>query len=77
MDDAIRVIDSFKIFANAGSLGGVESLACLPMLTSQYGIPAEARHKAGVSDGMIRLSIGLEDVDDLKGDLDQALSAKS
>ena len=75
LDRAIKVIDSFKNIINATSLGGVESMASLPVLTSQYGHPPEVIRKAGVSESMIRLSVGLEDVVDLVADLDQALNA--
>ncbi len=75
LDGAIKVIDSFKLIANAGSLGGVESMACLPALTSHFGLSAEQRQAAGISDGMIRLSVGLESPADLMADLDQALGA--
>ena len=75
LKDAMRVADSFEIILNATSLGGVESLASLPALTSQYGLSPQERAKAGISDGMIRLSVGLEDAEDLIADLDQALRA--
>ncbi|MFC1476264.1 PLP-dependent transferase, partial [Candidatus Zixiibacteriota bacterium] len=75
LDGAIKVIDSFKLIANAGSLGGVESMACLPALTSHFGLSAAQRQAAGISEGMIRLSVGLESPDDLCADLDQALGA--
>jgi len=75
LKDAIKVIDSFRIFANATSLGGVESLASLPVLTSHYGQSVKEREEAGITDSMIRLSVGLEDVDELIADLVQALQA--
>ena len=70
---ACRVYDRLKIFQRAASLGGVESLISLPVLTSQYGLTDEQLAAAGVTRGMIRLSIGLENADDLIADLDQAL----
>lgn len=73
LNDAIKTIDTFKVVANAASLGGVESVASLPVLTSHYYQSAEERQNMGITDTMIRLSIGLEDVDDLIADLDQAL----
>ncbi len=73
--EAIRTIDSLELIANATSLGGVESLASLPALTSQYFQTPEERAASGISDALIRLSAGLEDVDDLCADLDQALNA--
>jgi cystathionine beta-lyase/cystathionine gamma-synthase len=71
---ATRVIDRFGLIGRAASLGGVESVASLPVLTSQRGWPAEALRMAGVTDGMVRLSVGLEDTEDLIEDLDQALA---
>ena len=75
LDGAIKVIDSFKVIANATSLGGVESTASLPLLTSHYRQTPEQRRAAGIADGMIRLSVGLEAADDLLADLEQALGA--
>ena len=72
---AYRVFDKLKIvIKRAASLGGVESICSLPILTSQYGLTDEELVKAGVSKGMIRMSIGLEDSADLIDDLDQALT---
>jgi cystathionine beta-lyase/cystathionine gamma-synthase len=70
---AYRVFDRFKVIKRAASLGGVESLCSLPILTSQYGLSDEELERAGVTRGMMRLSIGLEDPEDLIEDLDQAL----
>ena len=70
---AYRVFDRFKVIKRAASLGGVESLCSLPILTSQYGLSDEELELAGVTRGMLRLSIGLEDPEDLIDDLDQAL----
>lgn len=72
-DGAARFFDRLKIFARAASFGGIESLCSLPVLTSQWGHTKEELERAGVTDGMARLSVGLEDVDDLIADLDQAL----
>jgi len=72
-DGAARFFDRLKIFARAASLGGIESLCSLPVLTSQWGHTKEELERAGVTDSMARLSVGLEDVDDLIADLDQAL----
>jgi cystathionine beta-lyase/cystathionine gamma-synthase len=71
---AARFYDRLKIIQRAASLGGVESLCSLPVLTSQWGHTDEQLAQAGVTRGMARLSIGLEDPDDLIADLDQALS---
>lgn len=73
-DAACRVFDGLKIVKRAASLGGVESLCSLPVLTSQYGLTDEQLAAAGVTRGMIRLSVGLEHPDDLIADLDQAIS---
>jgi cystathionine beta-lyase/cystathionine gamma-synthase len=72
-DAAFRTFDRLKVIKRAASLGGVESICSLPILTSQYGLTDEELVKAGVSKGMIRMSIGLEDSADLIADLDQAL----
>jgi cystathionine beta-lyase/cystathionine gamma-synthase len=73
-DGAYRVFDKLKVIKRAASLGGVESICSLPILTSQYGLTDEELVKAGVSKGMIRISIGLEDASDLIDDLNQALT---
>jgi cystathionine beta-lyase/cystathionine gamma-synthase len=72
-DRAARFFDRLKVFRRAVSLGGVESLCSLPVLTSQWGHSEEELARAGVTRGMARLSVGLEDAEDLIGDLDQAL----
>lgn len=72
-DGAFRTFDNLKVIKRAASLGGVESICSLPILTSQYGLTDDELVKAGVSKGMIRISIGLEDAADLIDDLDQAL----
>jgi cystathionine beta-lyase len=68
-----RFLRRLKLFRHAPSLGGVESLASEPRYTSHHGMSAEERVRIGVPDGFVRLSIGIEDADDLIGDLDQAL----
>ncbi len=70
---AFRTFDHLKVIKRAASLGGVETICSLPILTSQYGLTDEELVTAGVSKGMIRISIGLEDAADLIDDLDQAL----
>ena len=72
-EGAFRVFDKLQVIKRAASLGGVESICSLPILTSQYGLTDDELVKAGVSKGMIRMSIGLEDPADLIDDLDQAL----
>jgi methionine-gamma-lyase len=73
--EAFRALNALRIFKLAVSLGGTESLACHPASTTHSGVPAEVRQRIGVTDGLIRLSIGIEHPDDLIADLAQALSA--
>ena len=73
MDDATRVLASTKLFSLAESLGGVESLLGHPASMTHASIPREERLKSGVADTLIRLSVGLEDKEDLIADLRQAL----
>jgi cystathionine beta-lyase/cystathionine gamma-synthase len=70
---AARFFDRLQVFKRAASLGGVESLCSLPVLTSQWGYTDEELKRAGVTHSMARLSVGLEDAEDLIADLDQAL----
>jgi len=70
---AARFFDRLQVFRRAASLGGVESLCSLPVLTSQWGHSDDELRRAGVTRGMARLSVGLEDPEDLIADLDQAL----
>ena len=72
-EQAFRFINNLKLFKSAVSLGGTESLVCHPASTTHSGVPAEARAAAGVSEGLIRLSVGLEHPDDLIADLSYAL----
>lgn len=65
---------SLKLIALAESLGGVESLVCHPASMTHASIPVEVRRKVGIADGLIRLSIGIENIDDLLADLDQAIT---
>ena len=71
--DAATVVDKLKLFSIAPSLGGVESLVTQPITTTHYNLTPEERAKRGIVDSMIRISVGLEDVDDLWADLAQAL----
>jgi len=71
--DAIRFVENLKVFTLAESLGGVESLAGHPASMTHASIPKEEREKTGVVDSLIRLSVGIEDVEDLIDDLKQAL----
>jgi len=74
-EDARRVTESLNYFALAPSLGGVDSLVTIPLLTSHAMISPEQRQKMGVTEQLIRLSVGIENADDLIADLDQALAA--
>ena len=71
---AFRVLNALRIFKLAVSLGGTESLASHPASTTHSGVPTEVRKRIGVTDGLIRLSIGIEHADDLIADLAQALA---
>ncbi|HXC15910.1 MAG TPA: PLP-dependent aspartate aminotransferase family protein, partial [Holophagaceae bacterium] len=70
-----RVAESFKIFALAESLGGVESLVCHPVSMTHGSVPEADRAKLGITDSLLRLSVGVESVEDLIADLEQALKA--
>jgi len=73
-DRAARLYDRLNVIKRAASLGGVESLISMPVLTSQWGHTDDQLRDAGVTRGMLRLSVGLEDPADLIADLDQALA---
>lgn len=73
IDDSRRFLERAKIFSLAESLGGVESLLDHPAIMTHASIPVDERAKLGITDGLVRLSVGIEDVDDLIADLDQAL----
>ena len=73
MEDAFHTLERFKVFALAESLGGVESLAGHPASMTHASIPKEERAKTGLSDSLIRLSVGIEDSADLIADLEQAI----
>ncbi|MGV3598626.1 MAG: cystathionine gamma-synthase [Bacteroidota bacterium] len=75
-EEAFRVASSFEVFSLAESLGGVESLIGHPASMTHASIPKEEREKAGVSDGLLRLSVGVEDIEDLLADLEQALQVR-
>jgi cystathionine gamma-synthase/methionine-gamma-lyase len=68
------VVDRLELFSIAPSLGGVESLVTQPVTTTHHGLTPEERSRRGISDGMVRLSVGLEDAEDLWADLSQALN---
>ncbi len=75
MDAAFRMASALKVFSLAESLGGVESLAGHPASMTHASIPKAEREKSGVVDSLIRLSVGIEDIEDLLADLKQALDA--
>ena len=72
-----RFLERLELFTVAPSLGGVESLACLPARTSHAALSPEERARVGIGDGLVRLSVGLEDPSDLLEDLESALLASS
>jgi cystathionine gamma-lyase len=73
--NARRFLEACKVFALAESLGGVESLIEHPAIMTHASVPAEQRRAAGIGDTLVRLSVGVEDVEDLRADLNQALDA--
>lgn len=75
LDNTVKVVSALKVFTLAESLGGVESLAGHPASMTHASIPKEEREKTGVVDSLVRLSVGIEDIEDLKADLDQALNS--
>ncbi len=75
LDEASRVVDACRLATIAPSLGGVETLIEQPALMSYYELTSEERRAIGIRENLIRLSVGIEDVDDLIADLSQALSA--
>lgn len=72
-EDAIKVLENLKYFVLAESLGGVESLCGHPATMTHASIPREEREKVGLSDSLIRLSVGIEDAEDLVNDITSAL----
>ncbi len=73
-DRALAIARSLKIFNLAASLGGVESLICLPTVMTHGSIPTEEKVALGVTDDLLRISVGIEDIADIIGDLEQALT---
>ena len=74
IDKVKKILNKFEVFTLAESLGGVESLVSHPATMTHASIPKEKREALGVKDGLIRLSIGLETIDDILSDLNHALS---
>jgi cystathionine gamma-lyase/cystathionine beta-lyase/cystathionine gamma-lyase/homocysteine desulfhydrase len=75
LEAARTVLPRFRLMSLAESLGGVETLISHPAMMTHASVPPERRAAIGLTDGMIRISVGIEDIDDLKEDLDQALSS--
>ena len=73
-DKALEFCRKLSLFTLAESLGGVESLICHPPTMTHASIPAEVRRKVGIGDGLIRFSVGIEDVEDLRRDIDTTLN---
>ena len=74
LENAKKVLESVKLCTLGESLGGVESLISHPATMTHASVPSETRSKLGITDGLVRISVGIEDVEDIIGDLDQALS---
>ncbi len=74
-EDAVRFLENIKVFTLAESLGGVESLANLPALMTHASIPEDKREALGITDDLVRLSVGIEDAEDLIADLEQAFNS--
>ena len=73
LEDTFKLASSFQVFSLAESLGGVESLINHPSTMTHASVPREERERVGVTDSLLRLSVGVEDIDDLLEDLKQAL----
>jgi methionine-gamma-lyase len=73
---ACRFLDRIGLILHAVSLGGMESLATRPAMSSHRGMTSEVRQRAGVSDSLVRLSVGVEALEDLFADMEQALSGE-
>ncbi|HYT36806.1 MAG TPA: PLP-dependent transferase, partial [Ktedonobacteraceae bacterium] len=71
--DIVQLVRRFKVFALAESLGGVESLVCHPASMTHGSIPKDIRESRGLTDTLLRLSVGIEDIEDIIGDLEQTL----
>ena len=77
LDAATRLLERCSVFTLAESLGGVESLIEHPGIMTHASVPPEIRKELGIDDGLIRLSVGIEHIDDLMADLDYALAQDS
>ena len=74
LDNAKKVLDNVKLCTLGESLGGVETLISHPATMTHASVPEETRNKLGITDGLVRISVGIEDVEDIIADLDQALT---
>jgi cystathionine beta-lyase/cystathionine gamma-synthase len=74
LENARTLLNSVRLMALAESLGGVETLISHPATMTHASVPPERRHQIGITDDLVRVSVGIEDVDDLKEDLEQALA---
>jgi cystathionine beta-lyase/cystathionine gamma-synthase len=74
LDNARTVLKSVRLCSLAESLGGVETLISHPATMTHASVPAEQRQRLGITDGLVRISVGVEEVEDLIADLDQALA---
>ena len=72
--DVAQIVRRFKVFSLAESLGGVESLVCHPASMTHGSIPKDIRESRGLTDTLLRLSVGIEDIEDIIGDLEQVLN---
>ena len=73
LDQTLRFVESLRYFPKAESLGGIESLCCHPASMTHASVPREQREKVGITDSLVRFSIGIETVDDLIADVRAAL----
>ncbi|HXT23727.1 MAG TPA: PLP-dependent transferase [Candidatus Eisenbacteria bacterium] len=73
LESARKFLNQVKVCSLAESLGGVESLISLPALMTHASMPKEVQERIGITEGLVRLSVGIEDVEDIIADLDQAL----
>jgi cystathionine beta-lyase/cystathionine gamma-synthase len=73
LDAARRFLNQVKLCSLAESLGGVETLISLPASMTHASMPQDVRERVGITEGLVRLSVGIEDVEDIISDLDQAL----
>ena len=74
LSSAKKVLETLKVFTLAESLGGAESLAEHPAIMTHASIPSEVREEIGISDGLVRLSVGIESIDDLLEDIESSLT---